>query len=334
MSAARTRRRNPETIEPADLDKLGLPPGEFWYAAREFGGDYGALSRLRERWTWRPEDSPVVLYFAPDYLSGSDYSGGTVEQSNRAVFLEDFGALPGVVDCFGGHGTFAVAIRADLLLDISPERDGESKRTTKRREMLAALQGLSDYPLLDEGAHSILEIEREGEDWESYGAADFADYLSGLSREVLGLSEETIDLLDLRAADTEDSFVLYRELCELSNDYPHSETGGNFYFPFPSWERVSRSVPFEWEGRPDPVALLAGYVRARAAAEGPEALAALAADAANLAADSAAEGRDAARFAQWEAVAGPQPKSGLIAAAAATASHLGAVALALGAPAR
>src|SRR4051812_3681972 len=50
-------------------------------------------------------------YYVPSLLSGSDYSGSSVEVSNCKTFLEQFGKLEGVHKVYGGHGTFAVAIR-------------------------------------------------------------------------------------------------------------------------------------------------------------------------------------------------------------------------------
>ena len=48
---------------------------------------------------------------------GSDYSGSTVERSNYREFLEEFGEQDGVHEVYGGHGTFAVAVRVDAIDD-------------------------------------------------------------------------------------------------------------------------------------------------------------------------------------------------------------------------
>lgn len=39
---------------------------------------------------------PGTQYYIPDLLSGSDYSGGTVERSNYEYFMKEYGRRAGV----------------------------------------------------------------------------------------------------------------------------------------------------------------------------------------------------------------------------------------------
>ncbi len=71
-------------------------------------------------------------YYLSDFLSGSDYSGCLVERANYREFLEEFGECDGVHEVYGGHGTYAVAVRIDALTD----------------EMAEMFAGLEDYPLI------------------------------------------------------------------------------------------------------------------------------------------------------------------------------------------
>jgi hypothetical protein len=94
----------------------------------------------------------------PDHMSGSDYSGNAVEVSNKKAFMEEYQNDESmVIDVYGGHGTYAVAIRLDsITFDI-----------------LDTLAGLEDYPLMDEETHSEVEYEAENEAWDNWVRSDF-----------------------------------------------------------------------------------------------------------------------------------------------------------------
>jgi len=105
----------------------------------------------------RFENSAEGTYFVSDFLSGSDYSGCLVERANYRVFLEEFGERDGVHEVYGGHGTYAVAVRVDAIDE----------------EMAAVFDALEDYPLIDEETHSELELEAENEAWDCWARGDF-----------------------------------------------------------------------------------------------------------------------------------------------------------------
>jgi hypothetical protein len=117
------------------------------YSSHSYG-DFSPLVRLEPT----AED-----YFLPDLLSGSDYSGCSVHRSNYRVFLKEFGEIEGVHDVYGGHGTFAVAIRLDV----------------ENPDLWETLDALSDYPAIDEEDISFLEFEEQQEAWGSWVESDY-----------------------------------------------------------------------------------------------------------------------------------------------------------------
>lgn len=151
-------------------------------------------------------DQNVAVISATEH---SDYSGGTVEQSNYQVLEEmheELGKDSPFVFLFGGHGTKCVCIRL-----YQEARD----------EVLDVINGLCDYPLIDEQKHAELENERLAEDWDSYGY-------------------EVIQLPEPETEEEEDEFAylerLLIEKCypwELQNDGMicyGEESGGHYHF--------------------------------------------------------------------------------------------------------
>ena len=115
-------------------------------------------------------------YFLSDFLSGSDYSGSLVERANYRDFLAEYGERDGVHEVYGGHGTYAVAVRIDAIDD----------------EMAALFDGLEDYPLVSEETHSELELEAQQEAWESWAESDFSRAVETAFGEDLDFPDRTI----------------------------------------------------------------------------------------------------------------------------------------------
>lgn len=157
---------------------------------------YGHWNKLTDNDFLEP-----TTVLVPDYLSGSDYSGGTAYRSNYNVFLEEFGDLPGVYDISGGHGTYAIGIRLDSLND----------------DMLDILHGLEDYPVIDEEAMSELETEQEDEAWENWTRSEFT---RALTQKFPDLEEEIEDLSN------DQLFELFRESADKANEYWEHDAEG------------------------------------------------------------------------------------------------------------
>ena len=105
------------------------------------------------------------VYFYVPYASGSDYSGSLVERSNYNAFIEEYGKdNEWVFSAHGGFDTYAAVVGLTGLLTCADDTADS---------ILEALEGLADYPLLDEEAHSALERESTDSAWELWAAESF-----------------------------------------------------------------------------------------------------------------------------------------------------------------
>lgn len=134
-------------------------------------GDYTA--RVWREIPMRGVDLPSVSYgswsddrdgswFLCDALSYSDYSGTKpTYESNVRVFADMFSRGEGKwwIYANGGYDTTAIVIRTLAYRNASEVRD--------------LIDGLADYPLIDDGDSSDLEMERESEAWEDGGRDDY-----------------------------------------------------------------------------------------------------------------------------------------------------------------
>ncbi len=282
-----TRRLDPRKLTPADMPD-GLPDGQMNYGPFEHTGSYGDFENRRDghHYADSPSDS---LYFIPEVLSGSDYSGGSVTLANHREFLALYGKIPGVFGLSGGYSTYAVAIRADVLC---------GKLSEKRAELLETLQGLTDYPCIDDESVSEVEMEAETECWGSYGAQDFANHVGELFSRLFA-GEDIAGELEFEDAGSGELFELYRALCEISNDYPEHEQGGGVFFPMPGTDASGRWYQWKMAGFAD---VLGPWILAHAArkngavgAELEKHVQALAESAATIGADAVLAALDSAR---------------------------------------
>lgn len=105
-----------------------------------------------------PDGADVV---GSRYLSGSDYSGGSLVRANIRAVLETLGdESPLVVKAHGGHNTLALYFR----LDVDDENAGEAAEI---------LSGLENYPVVSDDVLSAQEHDEAESAWASYGAHDF-----------------------------------------------------------------------------------------------------------------------------------------------------------------
>jgi hypothetical protein len=150
--------------------------------------------------------------------TGSDYSGGTVTLANQRELkrllteCEDF-AEPQCVWCtaYGGHGTYALFVVHAAL----PE------------EIREVLDGLDDYPSVNDEALSELESELGAEAWEAWGRSDLRRALEQqLGADLEGLTHDQL-------------FELFRVAGERIGHDWEFEQGAQAYFDF---ERAAREV--------------------------------------------------------------------------------------------
>lgn len=184
---------------------------------------YGGIKNISNK----PEDlDPAELFIMTRAMTGSDYSGTTVELSNYEVFKELYGKLPGVFDVYGGYSTFGILISVSWL--INPDNE------EKAQEIIDTLNSLSDYPLIDDEHLSNMEIEKENECIsDKFTTADMIREFKKQHGIIIG------DGISMDGGLTDgQKWTIYRGLSERSNTYPLFEDNG---YPYIDWERIVKA---------------------------------------------------------------------------------------------
>lgn len=164
------------------------------------------------------EGEQAELYIS-DYMSGSDYSGSSVEYANYTAFKEEFGEIDGVYIVSGGFSTYAIAV------DVTVEND----------ELWETLVKLEDYPVINEDTLYEIEQEAEEEAWKSWAESDFRSCLKDaieqqtLPTSITDLNDEEKDSLIEYVEDCDDNtlYELFDYARKTSNTYWVHETGNS-----------------------------------------------------------------------------------------------------------
>ncbi len=101
-------------------------------------------------------------YFFVPFTSGSDYSGCTVTWANNLFFEKDYRDNDWIHFAYGGYNTYAVVINATKLCDS---------------EILEILEGLEDYPVIDEEMLTDVELDLIEDEWKCWVKDDFVKAL-------------------------------------------------------------------------------------------------------------------------------------------------------------
>lgn len=117
----------------------------------------------------RIEDNRISdLFLIPNYLQYGDYDNSCmVERSNQKIFLEEYQEESGIFTITGGYGSTGVAISCKWLLDPDNEEKAQS--------IIDLLNGLTDYPCIDDEDMSNMEYEAFLESLNDYGIKEFID---------------------------------------------------------------------------------------------------------------------------------------------------------------
>lgn len=111
------------------------------------------------------------LFLMSKFFGYSDYDNSCmVERSNLKLFLEDYGDLPYVFKVYGGYGTTDIAISLKGLLDPVNE--------DKADEIIELLNGLNDYPCIDDEDMSNMEYDAFIESLDSFAIRECNDLLA------------------------------------------------------------------------------------------------------------------------------------------------------------
>lgn len=140
-----------------------------------------------------------LLALIPPACSGSDYNGGALARSNVRA-LEELAESEGLVhwSLSGGHGSHGIAFPL----------------WERSRELVSILEGLEDYPVVDEDAMSEEESEDEEQAWDSWVRHDFAKALE---------TETGVDVSEVPDAKLRE---LFHSLCsERGRYFEHSDEG-------------------------------------------------------------------------------------------------------------
>lgn len=157
-------------------------------------------------------DEPTDYIEVP-YTTGSDYSGDSVTVANYRAIWEDHKEMPGLYQIYGGHGTYGLVIRRDVL-----ESDTENGET-----MREIIEKLNDYPLYDEEMHSEVEHEAENEAWDDWAKRDYRREL-----EKNGTLPEDSDLETTDGHITDDQlFRVFSQVADAISEYWENETGNS-----------------------------------------------------------------------------------------------------------
>lgn len=163
--------------------------------------------------TWTVDTLPVDALAVIEYTVYSDYSGGTVERANEKAIREDYPNAEWLKELSGGHGTSGLAIDIRAWLDSLTDDDDP-------HALLEMIEGLEDYPLASEDAHSELEMELETE--------ALPDVYKDLARTVDDSKYSRLhDYLSDLPADT--AYACYRAAMEETNTYPEFESAVSCY---------------------------------------------------------------------------------------------------------
>ena len=171
---------------------------------------YGDFTSTEETPT---KTNKKFLYLVPDLMAGGDYSNsGTYSISNHRVFLKKYGKYAGVHKLTSGWGTFAVAIRLDVL-DRHPE-------------IHDCLDSLNRYPIIDDQDLSDLETEKSEEAWKEWAKDD-------LVRE---LRKSDPSLENFEPGNKLEH--LFYAASQESEEYWESQAGGSMYI------NIDKIVPY------------------------------------------------------------------------------------------
>ena len=170
---------------------------------------------------WSKAEIPT--YFSLDYFVYGDYTGDLVNKANHEA-MEEILNKEGIeyeVDQ-EAYSTYS------LLIPFSALENETVKET---------LEGLQDYPLIDEEKHSELEEELRQESWDSYGRQDFENALTETFEIQLSemgedfyLSDEMVDELAYEASN------------HTSEGYGHYESVNDYWFDIKGMIRALKKL--------------------------------------------------------------------------------------------
>lgn len=147
------------------------------------------------------------IYIMHDYCQMGDYGGSLVGKSNTEILTGEYK----FIKVFGEYSSISCMIGIQSLIDMPKE---ESER------ILDLLEGLNDYPIIDDETLSELEYEQIEESWNNWGEYDF--------KRAIGL-KFNLDISDYKLKSDSSLRELFDNLADKANEYWYNESGYNMY---------------------------------------------------------------------------------------------------------
>lgn len=117
------------------------------------------------------------VWFAPRYCGGSDYSGSAVERANFNILAEYHGKKI-YAEEHGMYGSFSIYLRGDLY----------------NPDIIEALKGLDDYPLISDDEMTQVEMNWQNEYWaESWAKRELAEEICEAFPYLAEIDPDTIE---------------------------------------------------------------------------------------------------------------------------------------------
>lgn len=170
---------------------------------------------------WQSTSRDIATHFNHDLLVYGDYCNtGAVGKANVQSILDDTELCErvGVMELHEAYNTTLLMFPIEALQD---------------EELQNILKSLDDYPCLDDGLMSELEVEMQGDAWVSYGQRDFERYLAKLGYNTDDISSDTLDEL----------FDHFRSISNYDIGYVD---GDSWYFDFESMGGIKKEVITEY----------------------------------------------------------------------------------------
>lgn len=168
-----------------------------------------------ERPYWQSVGRDVATHFNHSLLVYGDYCNtGAVGRANveSILAMTELCDRVGVIELHEHYNT------TSLMFPIAALQDAE---------LIELLEGLDNYPCLDDEAMSRIEHEMQDEAWESYGRREFIQVLAKLGVNTEDLEDDRVDAL-MGALESESNYGI------------GSMDGDSWYY---NWDRMGGLTP-------------------------------------------------------------------------------------------
>lgn len=234
-------------------------------AYSDHGGGPGSESNVR-----------VVIAFAEEHelsvghVSYSQWNNWTGTYPWRgdefAEYLDDEGDPPDVFIASGNWGSESVYVR---VLPEQYEDDEERPRDEHLRDLVRQIQGLEDYPILDEDDLSEVELSREEEMWAGWLESELIRSLPDFWEEMGEFQRHPEAVVECPMFDTYDA---YRWAMDVTNTYVSQEPSGAYVSTNEIERHFLYNVVEQVTGVPPPMSaytIPGGYYASRAPEDSP-----------------------------------------------------------------